>query len=57
MFRDSFGAEKFLTCMLSLILRSAVPSTHAEHTHQELMRIPGAYGQELMRSLSIRITT
>jgi hypothetical protein len=37
-FRGSFGAAKFLTHMLSLILRSAVPSKHAEHTHQGLMR-------------------
>jgi hypothetical protein len=44
-FRGSFGAAKFLTRMLSLILRSAVPSKHAEHTHQGLMRT----GQELMR--------
>jgi hypothetical protein len=37
-FRSSFGAVKFLTRMLSLILRSAVPSKHAEHTHKGLMR-------------------
>ncbi len=37
-FRGSFGAAKFLTRMLSLILRSAVPSKHAERTHQGLMR-------------------
>jgi hypothetical protein len=37
-FRGSFGAAKFLTRMLSLILRSAVTSKHAEHTHQGLMR-------------------
>ncbi len=37
-FRGSFGAAKFLTRMLSLILRSAAPSKHAEHTHQGLMR-------------------
>ncbi len=36
--RGSFGAAKFLTHMLCLILRSAVPSKHAEHTHQGLMR-------------------
>jgi hypothetical protein len=33
-FRGSFGAAKFPMCMLSLILRSTVPSKHAEHTHQ-----------------------
>ncbi len=37
-FRGSFGAAKFLTHILSLILRSAFPSKHAEHTHQGLMR-------------------
>ncbi len=37
-FRGSFGAAKFLTLMLSLILRSTFPSKHAEHTHQGLMR-------------------
>ena len=37
-FRGSFGAAKFLTRMLSLILRSAFPSKYAEHTHQGLMR-------------------
>ncbi len=37
-FRGPFGAAKILTRMLSLILRSAVPSKHAEHTHQGLMR-------------------
>ncbi len=37
-FRGSFGAAKFLMRMLSIILRSAVPSKHAEHTHQGLMR-------------------
>jgi hypothetical protein len=37
-FRSSFGAAKCLTRMLSLILRSAVPSQHAEHTHKGLMR-------------------
>ncbi len=36
-FRGSFGAAKFVTCMLSLILSSAVSSKHAEHTHQQLM--------------------
>ena len=36
--RVSFGAAKFLTRMLSLILRSVFPSEHAEHTHQGLMR-------------------
>jgi hypothetical protein len=33
-FRGSFGATKFLMHMLSLILRSAVPTKHAEHTHK-----------------------
>ncbi len=37
-FRSSFGAAKFLMRMLSIILRSTVPSKHAEHTHQGLMR-------------------
>ena len=37
-FRGSFGAAKFLPRMLSVILRSAVPSKHAEHMHQGLMR-------------------
>jgi hypothetical protein len=37
-FRSSFGAAKILARMLSLILRSAVLSKHAEHTHQGLMR-------------------
>ncbi len=37
-FGGSFGAAKFLTRMLSLILTSAFPSKHAEHTHQGLMR-------------------
>ncbi len=36
-FGGSFGAEKFLMRMVSLILRSAASSKHAEHTHQELM--------------------
>jgi hypothetical protein len=40
-FGDSFGAAKFLTRMLILILRSAFPSKHAEHTHQRLMRTMG----------------
>ncbi len=38
-FRGPFGAMKFLMRMLSIILRSAFPSKHAEHTHQGLMRI------------------
>jgi hypothetical protein len=38
-FRSLFGAAKFLTRKLSLILRSAVPSKHLEHTHQELIRM------------------
>ena len=37
-FRGPFGAAKFLMRMLSIILRSAFPSKHAEHTHQGLMR-------------------
>jgi hypothetical protein len=37
-FIGSFGAAKFLMRMLSIILRSAVPSNHAEHMHQGLMR-------------------
>jgi hypothetical protein len=37
-FRGPFRAVKFLTHILSLILRSTVPSKHAEHIHQELMR-------------------
>jgi hypothetical protein len=36
--RGSFEAAKFLTRMLSLILRSAFPSKDAEHTHKGLMR-------------------
>ena len=36
-FRGSFGAAKFLLRMLRIILRSAVPSKHAEHTLQGLM--------------------
>ncbi len=44
-FRGPFGTAEFLTRILSLILRSAVPSKHAEHTHQELMRTgTWAYG-------------
>jgi hypothetical protein len=31
-FRGLFGAAKFLMRMLSLLLRSALPSKHAEHT-------------------------
>ena len=38
-FRGPFGAAKFLMRILSIILRSAFPSKHAEHTHQGLMRI------------------
>ncbi len=34
-FSGSFGSAKFLTRMISLILRSAVTSKHAEHTHQD----------------------
>jgi hypothetical protein len=44
--------------MLSLILSSVVPSKHAEHTHQELMRYGSGTDafaehthQELMRTL------
>jgi hypothetical protein len=38
-FRGSFRAAKFPTHMLSLILRSAGPSKHAEHKHQRLIHI------------------
>ena len=37
-FRGLFGAAKFLMRMLSIILRSALPSKHAVHTRQGLMR-------------------
>ncbi len=40
-FRGSFWAAKFLMRMLSLILRSTVPSKHAEHTQQVLMHSLG----------------
>ncbi len=53
-FMGSFGAAKFLTRMLSLILRSAVPSKHAVHAHQ-LDAYPEHTGQELMRMLCIRV--
>jgi hypothetical protein len=52
LFRGSFGAAEFLTRMLSLNLRSAFPSKHAEHmlhaqcTHQFLTR---------MLSISVKI--
>ncbi len=37
-FRGLIGAAKFLMRMLSIILRSAFSSKHAEHTRQGLMR-------------------
>ncbi len=40
------GAPKFLTRMLGLILRSAVPSKHATHTHSK-------FGKGLQCMLSI----
>jgi hypothetical protein len=39
---------------LSLLLRSAVPSKHAEHTYQAYA-YPERTGQELKRSMGIRI--
>ncbi len=36
-FRGSFGAAKFLMRMISLILRSTVPSKYVEHKHQGLI--------------------
>jgi hypothetical protein len=44
--------------MLSLILKSAVPSKHVEHTHQGVTGTDAYHehtGQELMRSPSIHI--
>jgi hypothetical protein len=55
LFRGSFGAAKFLTRMLSLNLRSAFPSKHAEHTHQGLMRTLRI--RVLTHMLSVRISS
>ena len=60
-FRGSFVAAKFLTHMLSLILRSAIPSQHAEHTHQFLKPMlsikqkNSKFEKGLQSKLSIRI--